>query len=233
MAVVQENGKPIDELSAVIPAYNAARHLPGVIDRVARHVRRDRIVVVDDGSADDTREVASKAGATVVVHARNQGKGAAIRNGIARAAEIGVPFAILLDADGQHNPDEIPSFIARQRETNADMVVGNRLVRAANMPWLRKATNYVTSAVVSLLAHRRVPDSQNGYRLVRLSHFQKFPLTTNRYEIESEMIIRAGRAGGKIASVPVETIYGDEKSFINPFIDTGRFLRMVGKSFFW
>ena len=233
MAVVQENGKPIDELSAVIPAYNAARHLPGVIDRVARHVRRDRIVVVDDGSADDTREVASKAGATVVVHAQNQGKGAAIRNGIARAAEIGVPFAILLDADGQHNPDEIPSFIVKQRETNADMVVGNRLVRAANMPWLRKATNYVTSAVVSLLAHRRVPDSQNGYRLVRLSHFKKFPLTTNRYEIESEMIIRAGRAGGKIASVPVETIYGDEKSFINPFIDTGRFLRMVGKSFFW
>jgi glycosyltransferase involved in cell wall biosynthesis len=223
----------IEELCAVIPAYNAARHLPAVIDRVARHVRRDRIVVVDDGSADETRAVASQAGTTVVVHAQNQGKGAAIRNGIARAAELGSPFAILLDADGQHNPDEIPNFIARQRETGADMVVGNRLVRAGNMPWLRKATNYVTSAVVSLLAHRRVPDSQNGYRLVRLSHFKKFPLTTNRYEIESEMIIRAGRAGGKIASVPVETIYGDEKSFINPFIDTGRFLRMVGKSFFW
>jgi glycosyltransferase involved in cell wall biosynthesis len=223
----------IEDLSAIIPAYNAARHLPAVIDRVARHVRRDHIVVVDDGSADDTRAVAARTGATVVAHNGNQGKGAAIRSGLARAGELGAPFAILLDADGQHNPDEIPNFVARQRDTGADMVVGNRLVRAGNMPWLRKATNYVTSAVVSILAGRHVPDSQNGYRLVRLSHFTKFPLTTNRYEIESEMIIRAGRAGGKIASVPVETIYGDEKSFINPFVDTGRFLRMVGKSFFW
>jgi glycosyltransferase involved in cell wall biosynthesis len=223
----------IEDLSAVIPAYNAAPHLAGVIDRVARHVRRDRILVVDDGSRDNTREVASKAGATVVMHAQNQGKGAAIRTGLARAQEIGPAFAILLDADGQHNPDEIPDFVARQKETGADMVVGNRLVRAANMPWLRKATNYVTSAVVSLLAGRRVPDSQNGYRLIRLAHFKKFPLTTNRYEIESEMIIRAGRAGGKIASVPVETIYAGETSFINPLVDTGRFLRMVGKSFFW
>ncbi|HEX6790183.1 MAG TPA: glycosyltransferase family 2 protein [Candidatus Krumholzibacteria bacterium] len=223
----------IDGLCAVIPAYNASRHLADVIDRVSRHVRRDRILVVDDGSADDTRGVAQRAGATVVVHAQNQGKGAAIRTGLARAGETGAEFAILLDADGQHNPDEIPAFMQRQRETNADMVVGNRLVRTANMPWLRKYTNHVTSAVISLLARRRVPDSQNGYRLVRLSHFRKFPLTTNRYEIESEMIIRAGRAGGKIASVPVETIYGDETSFINPFVDTGRFLRMVGKSFFW
>lgn len=217
----------------MIPAYNAARHLAAVIDRVAAHVRRDLIIVVDDGSADDTRGVAAGAGATVVVHVQNQGKGAAIRTGLARANETGAAFAILLDADGQHNPDDIPAFVARQRETDADMVVGNRLVRTANMPWLRKATNHVTSAVISLLARRRVPDSQNGYRLVRLSHFRKFPLTTSRYEIESEMIIRAGRAGGRIASVPVETIYGDEKSFINPLVDTGRFLRMVGKSFFW
>jgi len=189
--------------------------------------------VIDDGSTDDTRAVAVKAGATVVSHPQNQGKGAAIRTGLARAQELGPAFAILLDADGQHNPDEIPAFMECQRATGADMVVGNRLVRSANMPWLRKATNYVTSAVVSLLARRRVPDSQNGYRLVRLAHFRKFPLTTSRYEIESEMIIRAGRAGGKIASVPVQTIYGDERSFINPFVDTGRFLRMVGRSFFW
>jgi glycosyltransferase involved in cell wall biosynthesis len=224
---------PFPDLSAVIPAFNAARHLPGVIERVSRYVERSRIVVVDDGSSDGTGAVARDAGATVVTHAHNQGKGTAIRSGIVRARELGVEFAVLLDADGQHNPDEIPAFVARQRETGADVVVGNRLADAANMPWLRKATNYVTSAVVSLLARRRVPDSQNGYRLVRLSHFARFPLTTSRYEIESEMIIRAGRAGGKIASVPVQTIYADERSFINPLVDTGRFLRMVAKSFFW
>jgi glycosyltransferase involved in cell wall biosynthesis len=222
-----------DDLAAVIPAYNAAAHLPTVIARVAAHVPRPRIVVVDDGSSDDTRAVAEREGVVVEVHPVNRGKGAAIRSGIARAATLGVPFAILLDADGQHNPDQIPAFVTRARETGADMVVGNRLVDSANMPWLRLATNHVTSAVVSALAGRRVPDSQNGYRLIRLAHFATFPLTTSRYEIESEMIIRCGRARGRIASVPVETIYGTEESFINPFVDTFRFLRMVVKSVFW
>ena len=224
---------PYPELAAIIPAYNAGRHLSAVIDRVAQYVPRQRIVVVDDGSKDDTRAVAQQSGVEVVVHPVNQGKGAAIRSGITRAQELGVPLAILLDADGQHSPDEIPAFLARQKETGADVVVGNRLVNPENMPWLRKATNYVTSAVVSLLAGRKVADSQNGYRLIRLDHFKKFPLTTSRYEIESEMIIRAGRAGGKFASVPIKTIYAGEASFINPFVDTLRFLRMVGRSFFW
>jgi glycosyltransferase involved in cell wall biosynthesis len=224
---------PYPDLAAIIPAYNAGRHLGAVIDHVAEYVPRDRIVVVDDGSKDDTRAVAEKSGVVVEVHPENRGKGAAIRSGIERAQTLGVPFAILLDADGQHSPDEIPAFIARQKVTDADVVVGNRLVDTANMPWLRKATNYVTSAVVSLLAGRKVADSQNGYRLIRLDHFKKFPLTTSRYEIESEMIIRAGRAGGKFASVPIKTIYAGEASFINPFVDTLRFLRMVGKSFFW
>jgi glycosyltransferase involved in cell wall biosynthesis len=224
---------PFDDLAAVIPAYNAGPHLAAVIEKVARHVPRGRIVVVDDGSTDDTRTAAAQAGARVVAHPENRGKGAAIRTGIAEAATLGVPYAILLDADGQHNPDEIPAFVARARATGADLVVGNRLGASRNMPWLRLATNHVTSGVVSLLAGRRVPDSQNGYRLIRLAHFARFPLTTSRYEIESEMIIRAGRAGGKIASVPVETIYAGEKSFINPFVDTYRFLRMVAKSLFW
>lgn len=224
---------PYSDLAAIIPAYRAGRHLSAVLDDVARFVPRNRIVVVDDGSTDDTRAVAERAGVVVEVHPVNRGKGAAIRSGIQRAQGLGVPLAILLDADGQHSPDEIPAFVAKQKATGADVVVGNRLEDAANMPWLRKATNYVTSAVVSLLAGRRVPDSQNGYRLIRLDHFKKFPLTTSRYEIESEMIIRAGRAGGKFASVPIRTIYAGEASFINPFVDTMRFLRMVGKSFFW
>ena len=224
---------PFTDLAAIIPAYNAARHLAGVLERVARYVPRERIVVVDDGSGDDTRALAERAGVGVVLHPVNRGKGAAIRSGIARAATLGVPYAILLDADGQHNPDEIPAFVGRARETGADLVVGNRLADSGNMPWLRLATNHVTSAVVSLLARRRVPDSQNGYRLIRLAFFAALPLTTSRYEIESEMIIRTGRAGGKIASVAVETIYGGEKSFINPFVDTGRFLRMVARSVFW
>jgi len=222
--------------SLVLPTRDRRDILARTLAALARQgepARALELVVVDDGSVDDTRVVAERARVVVEVHPLNRGKGAAIRSGIARASTLGAAYAILLDADGQHNPDEIPRFVECARETGADLVVGNRLGNTAQMPWLRTATNHVTSAVVSLLAGARVPDSQNGYRLVRLDHFKKFPLTTSRYEIESEMIIRAGRAGGIVASVLVETIYAGEESFINPFVDTFRFLRMVGKSFFW
>jgi glycosyltransferase involved in cell wall biosynthesis len=226
--------RPIAErTAAVIPAYNAARHLDGVIAGVSRHVPRARIVVVDDGSSDDTFAVASAAGAVVVRHAVNRGKGAALATGIARAGEIGAEYAVTLDADGQHDPDDIPAFLRRCEETRADVIVGDRLRDPTGMPALRLWTNHVTSWVVSLLAHASVPDSQNGYRMIRVALYARLGVRSVRYEAESELLIRAGRARARIASVPVRTIYAQETSAINPFVDTGRFLRLVFKSLFW
>jgi glycosyltransferase involved in cell wall biosynthesis len=169
----------------------------------------------------------------VIAHPHNRGKGAALRTGILAARERGWRFAVTLDADGQHNPDEIPAFIDRWVETGADIIVGNRMAAPGAMPRLRLWTNRVTSAVVSLLARRRIPDSQNGYRMIDTGVFAELPLETTRYDTESEILIRAGRRGASIASVPVETIYGDEVSAIHPVVDSLRFFRMVLKALFW
>ena len=223
----------IERTVAVIPAYNAARHLAAVIDDVSVHIARERIIVVDDGSADDSHAVAKGAGALALQHEVNQGKGAALRTGIVHAGKIGCGFAITLDADGQHNPADIPKFIGRWVETGADIIVGNRMSEVADMPWIRLATNRTTSWVVSRLAGASIPDSQNGYRMISTELFARIELETTRYDTESEILIKAGRLGAKIASVGVETIYGDEESSINPFVDSARFFRMVVRSFFW
>jgi len=188
---------------------------------------------VDDGSTDASLAIARRAGVVTVVHEHNAGKGAALANGIARAAAMGADYAITLDADEQHDPDDIPAFLRRWGETRADIIVGNRLQDPAGMPTLRLWTNHVTSWVVSLLARARIPDSQNGYRMICAALYAQLGVRSVRYEAESELLIRAGRAGARIASVPVRTIYGEERSAINPLVDTGRFLRLVLKSFFW
>ncbi|MFQ5510324.1 MAG: glycosyltransferase family 2 protein [Candidatus Krumholzibacteriia bacterium] len=217
--------------AVVIPAWNAARHLAGVLERVA--VFKLPVIVVDDGSDDGSGALARAHGVHVVVHPRNLGKGAALASGIDKARSLDMQFVITLDADGQHNPDEIPRFIERQAATGADVIVGNRMGERGDMPPLRVFANRVTSAFVSLRAHARVPDSQNGYRMLRTSLFDRLRLETTRYDTESEILIKAGRAGAKIDSVPVETIYGTEKSGVNPLVDTLRFLRLVLKSLFW
>jgi glycosyltransferase involved in cell wall biosynthesis len=223
----------LDSVGVVIPAYNAASHLAQVVRRVEEIVPRERIIVVEDGSSDATFEVAAGLGINLIRHDRNRGKGAALATAFKKALEMSIPFVITLDADGQHNPLEIPAFLRAQRENGADIVVGNRMTDTATMPWLRRATNWVTSWLLSLRTGQRIPDSQNGYRLHRTELFRHIHLVTTRYDTESEILIKAARLGAIIASVPVETIYGGAKSSINPLVDSYRFLRMVITSFFW
>ncbi len=219
----------------VIPSYNAGRHLRGVVEKTAHHVPISQIIVVDDGSVDDTFETAKQTGAVVLQHRINLGKGAALKTGLKRVAEMGLDYAITLDADGQHNPDEIPKFLECELATNADIIVGNRMAEPKNMPGDRVFANKATSLFVSLRTGVKVPDSQNGYRLIKTSMFQKLEpnLKAVKYEAESEILIKAAGAGARIESVPVETIYASEVSSVNPWIDTARFLRMAIKSFFW
>jgi glycosyltransferase involved in cell wall biosynthesis len=146
---------------------------------------------------------------------------------------MGLPFAITLDADGQHNPAEIPAFVRAQRETGADIVVGNRMADTRDMPPLRRFTNRLTSFLLSLRTGQRIPDSQNGYRLHRTELITAMRLVTTRYDTESEILIKSSRMGATIASVPVQTIYEGAGSSINPLVDSWRFLRMVIRSFFW
>ena len=219
--------------AVVIPAYNAARLLGGVIESVSGMIAKDRIIVVDDGSSDNTTEVAEAAGVVVIRHPENQGKGAALSTGIDRAYEAGSEFAITLDADGQHPPAEIPRFLQKEKETGADIIVGNRMLDIKDMPPIRIFTNRLTSWVVSKKAGQKIPDSQNGYRLIKTALFKKLEFETCRYEWESEILIKAGKLGARITDIPTATIYGEERSSINPLVDTLRFFRLVIKSFFW
>ncbi|MCX7915288.1 MAG: glycosyltransferase family 2 protein, partial [Verrucomicrobiae bacterium] len=136
--------------------------------------------------------------------------------------------AIFLDADGQHDPDEIPQFIRCAENNPAGIVVGNRMTHTADMPWLRLQTNRVTSWITSKLAGQPIPDSQCGYRLIHRSVLPALALGTAHFETETEMLIQAGRAGYRITSVPVRTIYlPGRHSHIRPLRDTLRFLRLA------
>ena len=211
------------KIVALIPAYREEKHIAKVVENALRHL--ERVLVVDDGSGDGTARCAREAGAEVIVNPVNLGKGASLVVGLDHLFASGVDAVMCLDADGQHAPEEIPRFIAAV--VGADLVIGNRMANIRDMPFVRLWTNRVLSWVVSGLAGVRVPDSQCGFRLIRREAWKGVTIASRNYDFESEMIVVMGRAGFRVASVPVSTIYGDEKSSINPIRDTVRFLRMA------
>jgi glycosyltransferase involved in cell wall biosynthesis len=214
-----------ERVIALIPAFNEAARVAGVIQRAKPHVCE--VVVIDDGSADDTSGVARAAGARVIRHEQNRGKGATIVAGLEYFRQSNAEFAVLLDADGQHDPDEIPKFLA---VSGAGIVVGNRMGDTRPMPAVRAWTNRFTSWLTGKLARQPIPDSQCGYRLVARAVLPDLKLSTTRFETETEMLIQAGRAGHKIVSVPVRTIYEPGRvSRIHPWRDAVRFFKLAAK----
>lgn len=212
---------------ALVPAFNEAKRIAEVVARTQPHVAT--VVVIDDGSADATGEVAKQAGAVVLRHPVNRGKGAAIATALEHLAKSDAAAGVFLDADGQHDPSEIPHFIAAVNEQNAGVVVGTRMTNVQNMPLIRKWTNEFTSWLTSRLARQRIPDSQCGYRLIHRSVLPAVHLTSVRFEADTEMLIQAGRAGHRIVSIPIRTIYEGQASHIRPVRDALRFLRLLWK----
>lgn len=211
-------------ICAVIPAYNEARRVGFVVASTLPFV--DEVVVVDDGSCDGTADAAAAAGARVIGHETNRGKGAALETGLSWARRSGCAAAVTLDADGQHDPAEIPRLEEGLRK-GADIVLGTRMHARRGMPPLRAFTNFVTSLVTSCIAGRRITDSQSGFRLFRMATAGALVATGSRFEGETEVLVMAARKGMKIREVPITTIYGTEESKINPLADTGRFIIMA------
>ncbi len=214
-------------VGVILPALNAARFLTEVIGDICINLPECRVLVVDDGSTDGTADTARAAGGEVIIHEVNLGKGEALKTGYNWAREQQLEWVFTMDSDGQHLPGEMQGFIDTADQGGFDVVVGTRMARTEDMPWIRLKTNQFTSWVISRLAGQDIPDSQNGYRLYRTSCFQGLTLRTSRYDSESEILVRMGRRGYRIGSVPITTVYGDETSSINPFVDTGRFFRLV------
>ncbi len=214
------------QCAALIPAYLEERHIRRVVGEARKHI--ERVLVVDDGSADATSSEARAGGGEVLRHERNQGKGAALRTGFRHLLDAGVEVIVILDGDGQHVPAEIARFVGTARHGTM-LAVGNRMADPRGMPWLRLLTNRGMSALVSQVCGQRIPDSQCGFRMLRREVVELLLATakTSAYEFETEMLLVASRQGYRIDAVPVTTVYADETSKIRPVRDTLAFLRML------
>ena len=180
------------------------------------------VIVVDDGSTDETAAVAENAGAVVIRHEQNQGKGASLRTGLSHALQLGLNWAVTLDGDGQHSPADLPSFLCCAEETDAPLIIGNRMDQAAAMSWLRRRVNRWMSKKLSRCAGRDLPDTQSGFRLIHLPTWSLMPLSTRRFEVESEMLMAFLAASHRVEFVPIRVVAAVRKSRIRPFADTVR-----------
>jgi glycosyltransferase involved in cell wall biosynthesis len=224
------------QTAAVIPAYQDEKHI-GDIARRTRE-RLDHVLVVDDGSTDGTEQRAREAGAEVVVHTQNKGKGEAIKTGLAHWLGIGnssgsgqdgqITWVILLDSDGQHLPEEIDRFLlAATSVTRPTFFIGNRMEDVARMPRVRRIVNHYMSDQISRVCGQKIPDTQCGYRMVHRELIPDVLGGGHRYDYETEALIIASRKGYHIQSVPITTVYTDQVSKIHPGRDSLRFLKMM------
>jgi glycosyltransferase involved in cell wall biosynthesis len=213
------------KICAVIPTYNEAKVIAGLVSRI-KAMGLD-VVVIDDGSTDNTGFCAGESGAVVLRNERKLGKGASLGKGFDFVRKMPFDGIMIMDGDGQHDPEDIKQFLAVAEKKQPCLIVGNRLGDPKGMPLIRRLTNRFMSYLLSQICRQGIPDSQCGFRFISSEILRKIKLRSRKFEIESEMLIKTGRQGFKIYSVPIRSIYGGEKSNINPLIDTVRFFRFL------
>jgi glycosyltransferase involved in cell wall biosynthesis len=214
------------KIAAVIPAYHEEKHIGDVVWRTRQKL--DDVLVVDDGSGDKTADRARAAGARVIIHEQNRGKGETIKTGLRHWLERNVDFVVILDADGQHRPEEIDRFVAAALSAEEpELIVGNRMKDLSSMPRLRQFVNRWMSQRISAVCGQEIPDTQCGFRMLHKHLIPELLGGAARFDYESEMLIIACRKGFRIDSVPISTVYSDEVSSIHPVRDTIRFFKLM------
>ena len=209
-------------VAVVIPAFDCEDTIGAVTAGARRHA--SDVVVVSDGSRDDTAGVARSAGGRVETLRENRGKGVALRRGIDLALERAPDLLVLMDADGQHDPDDLPALIEAGRSGDFDLIVGSRLQDAARIPSARYWTNYIGTRALTWMTGYTLLDSQSGYRVMTAELARRMNLRAAGYAIETEMLIKAAKLGARLGHVRVRTIYNSETSHFQPFADTIRIL---------
>lgn len=218
----------------IIPAFQAAKSLQVLINRIKLIQLSIKIIVVNDGSTDNTLDILGKFDDVIVVnHQRNLGKGAAIKSGIKKARELGFQYAICIDSDLQHPPELIPNFIKSQSEINASLVLGVRQFSREIMPFHRILSNTITSFVVSIRIGKRVHDSQCGYRLIRISDIDINQFNENGFQFETELLLKMIPSKATFREIPINTIYNKSNSSINNVKDTLKFIKLFLRSYLW
>jgi len=220
------NRNSVNKICVVIPCYNVAY----VLDDILTQLKCEPVdvVVIDDGSTDTTSETAFKYKVKVIRNNRNLGKGASLRRGFDYALSQGYGTVIAMDGDGQHLPLDIVNFLkVESLSPEADIIVGNRMRHPTGMPRIRRLTNIIMSGLISRICGQSIPDTQNGFRLIRARLLGKLKLTSNKFEIETEVIIKAAAFGARVISIPIASVYKNHSSRINPFLDAFRFIRFI------
>jgi glycosyltransferase involved in cell wall biosynthesis len=211
------------KILAIIPAYNEAVRIGKVISGAIAHLP---VLVIDDGSSDATAQISEKGGATVLRQTPNQGKGVALRTGFQYAIEGGYQAVLTLDADGQHDPEEIPAFLAAYQVNKADLIIGER--DFSQIPPIRRLANTLGKWSFSWAVGQPVSDNQSGYRLISNRMMEAMLRSSESgFEFEVEMIVVCIQRGYILEWVPIRTIYSEEGSHIHPLRHTIEFSRMV------
>lgn len=214
----------------VIPIHNESRTIGPLIKSIGR--KGLDIVVIDDGSMDNCGEIARAQGARVITNTTKQGKGLSLKKGFAFALEHGYDGVITMDGDGQHDVLDIDCFLNKIHTQPNCIITGSRMANSKGMPWIRFLTNSVMSLLISCICRRKIPDTQCGFRYIGAEILRNINLQSNDFEIETEVLIKASRQGYPIHSLPIKTIYSNERSKINPLQDTVRFIVYILKEIF-
>ncbi len=222
-------------MAILIPAYNEGKHIEDVIRKCLKY--RLDIIVVDDGSRDNTVEVVRKfsddpeTAVFLLKHGVNMGKGEALKTGFAYAIDKKYTGVITIDADGQHDVEEIADFLNAFKEKEPDIIVGSRFQNVKGMPFIRLATNFFTSWIISAIAGRKINDVQSGFRFIGYKVLKNIKLETKNFETEPEVLMKASWLKYRIINIPITTIYHENfVSHVNPFTDTYKFFRLVFRS---
>lgn len=218
------------KICIVIPVYNEEKNIGALVEALkGRHLD---VVVVNDGSSDQSAAMARNKGAIVINHEKRSGKGLALRHGFEYILQNHYDGAITMDGDGQHDVEDIDGFIAKAQDNNDCVITGSRMANPKGMPFIRLIVNKAMSAMISAVCGQRISDTQCGYRYIGSRVLKNIHLSCSDFEIESEVLIQASKNGFKITCIPIKTIYRDENSKINPLIDTFRFFVYITREAF-
>jgi len=215
-------------LAILVPAYNCAETIATVVSGARRHV--PRVLVVDDGSSDATAEVAATAGAEVLRHEVNRGKGAALCTGMGTLAASGIGRVLTMDGDGQHLADQIPVLLEASSRAPHGLIIGARQVAPGQASAIRLFGNRFANRWVAIACGLALPDTQSGFRVYPMPETLALGARAHHFDFETEVLIRAARGGILVVSVPVQAYYpppAERVSHFRPFVDTVRIIRIV------